>query len=263
MSVILQSKGSVLHPRGSQRLCIDAADAGQHCLSAGLQSRVCFMTSTKNLPAKPSAKTRVLVADDHKMFSAGLARLISAEPDLVVAASAADGDSALQTLAQARFDVVLTDLNMPGLSGLDLVRTIREQHPEMPVLVLTLHNSAQLAQAVVQAGANGFITKSADPEQLFQALRVVRSGGYFMEPSLMESITFPFEKAPAQLLSARQKVILGLLATGMSNREIAAVLHLSEKTVSTHRVRLSTKLGAQSRVELMKHASDFGALLPS
>ena len=221
------------------------------------------MTRTKSQPAGPSAKTRVLVADDHKMFSAGLSKLISAEPDLLVAASAADGDSALHMLAQERFDVVLTDLSMPGLSGLDLVRTIREQHPQVPILVLTLHNSAQLAQAVVQAGANGFITKSADPEQLLQALRAVRSGGHFMEPSLMEAIAFSFEKAPAQQLSSRQKEILGLLATGMSNREIAGILHLSEKTVSTHRVRLSAKLGAQSRVELMKYASDFGALLPS
>lgn len=221
------------------------------------------MTRRKSPSADPSVKTRVFVADDHKVFSAGLARLIGAEPDLVVTGSAADGDSALQALARECVDVVLTDLSMPGISGVDLVRTIREQHPKMPILVLTLHNSAQLARAVVQAGASGFITKSADPEQLLQALRAVRSGGHFMEPSLMEAIAFSFENAPAQRLSSRQKEILGLLATGMSNREIAAVLHLSEKTVSTHRVRLSSKLGAQSRVELMKCASDFGALLPN
>lgn len=221
------------------------------------------MTRTKTLTANPSYKARVFVVDDHKMFSAGLARLISGESGLVVAGSAADGDSALQSLARERFDVVLTDLSMPGLSGLDLVRSIREQHPQLPILVLTLHNSAQLAQAVIQAGANGFITKSADPEQLLLALRAVLSGGRFMEPSLMEAIAFSFEKTAAQLLSSRQKEILGLLATGMSNREIAAILHISEKTVSTHRVRLGSKLGAHSRVDLMRYASELGALLPS
>ncbi len=212
---------------------------------------------------KSSDKTRVLLVDDHKMFSAGLARLIGAEADLVVGGTACDGESALKALALDRFDLLLTDLTMPGLSGLDLVRVMREKHPGLPILVLTLHNSAQLAQAVIDAGANGFITKSADPDELIQAIREVSHGGRFMEPSLMEAILFSFEKQPPQRLSSRQKEILGLLATGMSNREIAAILHLSEKTVSTHRVRLSSKLGAQNRVDLMKYASGFGTLLPS
>lgn len=219
------------------------------------------MTMTKTT-RKSSDKTRVLLVDDHKMFSAGLARLIGAEEDLMVGGTAFDGESALKALAQERFDLILTDLTMPGLSGLDLVRAVREKHPGLPILVLTLHNSAQLAQAVIDAGANGFITKSADPDDLLQAIREVSHGGRFMEQSLMEAIVFSFEKQPSQRLSSRQKEILGLIATGMSNREIAAVLHLSEKTVSTHRVRLSTKLGVQNRVALMKYASDFGALSP-
>ena len=219
------------------------------------------MSRTQTPSAKPSARTRVFVVDDHKLFCAGVSKLISGEPDMVVTGSAADGDSALRSLALKCFDVVLTDLSMAGLSGLDLIRAIREHHPQLPILVMTLHNSAQLAQAVIQAGANGFITKSADPDQLLQAIRNVRSGGHFMEAFLMERIAFDLEKPLAQRLSARQNEILGLLVTGMSNREIAGILQLSEKTVSTHRVRLSSKLGLQSRVELMRYASDFGALL--
>ena len=219
------------------------------------------MSRTQTPSAKPSARTRVFVVDDHKLFCAGVSKLISGEPDMVVTGSAADGDSALRSLALKCFDVVLTDLSMAGLSGLDLIRAIREHHPQLPILVMTLHNSAQLAQAVIQAGANGFITKSADPDQLLQAIRNVRSGGHFMEAFLMERIAFDLEKPLAQRLSARQNEILGLLVTGMSNREIAGILQLSEKTVSTHKVRLSSKLGLQSRVELMRCVSDFGALL--
>lgn len=197
------------------------------------------MSRTQTPSAKPSAKTRVFVVDDHMLFSAGLSKLISVEPDMVVTGSAVDGDSALRFLALKCFDVVLTDLSIAGLSGLDLIRAIREHHPQLPILVMTLHNSAQLAQAVIQAGANGFITKSADPDQLLQAIRNVRSGGHFMESFLMERIAFDLEKPVAQRLSSRQNEILGLLVTGMSNREIAGILQLSEKTVSTHRVRLS------------------------
>lgn len=221
------------------------------------------MTKSKQLLLLPSVKTRVLFADDHRMFSAGIERLISAEPDLLVAKTAVDGEGTLQALSLDHFDVLLTDLSMPGISGLDLVRAVRAEYPELPILVLTLHNSVQLAQAVVDAGANGFITKSADPQDLIQALREVAQGGHFMEPTLMEAIVFSFDKPSAQRLSSRQKEILGLLAAGMSNREIAAVLQLSEKTVSTHRVRLTAKLGAQSRVHLMKCATDCGVLLPS
>lgn len=148
------------------------------------------MSRTQTPSAKPSAKTRVFVVDDHMLFSAGLSKLISVEPDMVVTGSAVDGDSALRFLALKCFDVVLTDLSIAGLSGLDLIRAIREHHPQLPILVMTLHNSAQLAQAVIQAGANGFITKSADPDQLLQAIRNVRSGGHFMESFLMERIAF-------------------------------------------------------------------------
>lgn len=203
---------------------------------------------------KFSKISKVLIADDHLMVCAGLQRLIDAEPDLVVKKMVHTGNAVLDVLATDRFDIVLLDLCMPEGGGINLVRRIRSRIVDLPILVVTIYDGAEIAQAVIEAGANGFIGKASDPEQLLHAIREVARGKPFMELRLLKEIAFASAPDPLKTLSPREKEVLELLAGGVSNREIARLLKLSEKTVSTHRVRLSVKLGAHSLADLMHHA---------
>lgn len=198
---------------------------------------------------------RVLIADDHRLVCVGLENLINAEPDLRVAAVVHDGQGTLQALANQSFDVVLLDMSMPAPSGLTLLRAVRSKHRAVRILIVTFHADAVLAKAAIDAGANGFITKSSTPEQLLQAIREVHKGTRYMDASMMELIVFAPSKPPTMRLTSRETEVFDLLAKGMRNCEIAAYLGLSEKTVSTHRVRLSNKLGAHNLSDLMTLAS--------
>lgn len=205
-------------------------------------------------PATPG-KMSILVADDHKMVATGLQQLINDTPDLRAAAVTHDGLSTIEALARQATDVLLLDFSMPEPSGLSLIQRLRDQHPALPILVMSFHNSATLAQAVLGAGALGYVVKSSAPDVLLQALRQVAHGVRFIDPTLVNDLLFSF--APHQRhprLTAREQEVLQLLAAGHSNREIAHNLQLSEKTVSTYRVRLSQKLGVHTRHELMAQA---------
>jgi DNA-binding NarL/FixJ family response regulator len=203
-------------------------------------------------------KLDLLVADDHPVVCAGLRQLLDAEPDLRVTQATHDGAGTLQALACARFDLVLLDLNMPGITGLALVRAIRARVPAQKVLVLSFHNDVATARAALAAGANGFISKACPIDELLQAIRAVCAGHPYLAQSLMQAMVFGESGAATTALSPRQQQILGLLASGLNNRCIATRLGLSEKTVSTHRVRLSRQLDAKGLSDLMRHATRLG-----
>jgi DNA-binding NarL/FixJ family response regulator len=207
---------------------------------------------------------RVLIAEDHAMVRDGLKRLLESESDLLVAGQATSGNETLQYLAESGpFQLLLLDMTMPAPNGPELIRMIREREQALPILVVTMHNEPRLAQAALRAGANGFITKDAEPTVLLEAVRKVLAGGRYVSQQLLEAIAFLPTQTNEQRLSAREHEILLRLAAGQSNSEIAHELFISEKTVSTHKANLMSKLGAKSLADLIRHADSLSIVSPS
>lgn len=198
---------------------------------------------------------RVLVADDHVVVRRGLAQIISETLDLKVEAEAATGLEVLDLVRTRTFDVVVLDLSMPGQSGLDTLKQLRAEHPELPVLVLSMHAEEQYALRVLRAGAAGYLTKESAPDQLVRALRRVAEGRRFVSPAVAETLLdAPTEGPPHTRLSDREFQVMCLLAAGKTPGEIAESLSLSIKTVSTYRTRVLEKMKMKSNAELAHYA---------
>ena len=196
---------------------------------------------------------RVLLADDHKIVREGLRRILGAASDIVVAGEAADGDQALALVRANAFDLAVIDLSMPGLSGLDLIKRLKLERPDLPLLVLSMHGEDQYAARALKAGAAGYLNKDSAAEQLIGALRKVAAGGVHLGEAAAASLVAG-ERQPHQALSDREFEVLRLLVDGRSPTEIAARLHLSVKTVSTHKTRILEKLGLHSIADLVRYA---------
>lgn len=207
---------------------------------------------------------RLLLADDHAIVRSGLRQLFSLAPDLKVVAEAVDGASVLEALRAQLPDLLLLDINMPGLSGPDLIARIKSHWPALPVLVLSMHNEPQVAARVLKAGASGYVTKDSEMEVLLGAIRRVAGGGKFIVPELAEKLVFDMslgsEKLPHTLLSDRELEVFRLLAAGKGVNDIAAQLCISNKTVSTHKTRLMEKMNLGSTAELVRYAIEHGLL---
>lgn len=203
---------------------------------------------------------RVLIADDHAIVRGGLKQLFALMGDIVVAGEASDGAEVLEALRHGQFDLILLDLTMPGISGINLIGRIRAQHEKLPILVLSMHNELQVAKRVLQAGAAGFVAKGSMQNTLMDAVRKVAAGGRFVDPLIAEQMMFeknvPGEQAPHERLSERELLILKLFARGRGVNEIAAELFISNKTVSTHKARLMQKMNFQNNAELVRYAAD-------
>ena len=204
---------------------------------------------------------RLLMADDHSLVRSGLKQLFALMPDIEVAGEANNGQEALALLAQAPFDLLLLDLNMPGISGADLIRQVKAEHPGVPVLVLSMHNKPQVATQALKAGADGYLTKDCDPAVLLTAIRRVAAHQHFIDPEIASQMAFNTQTTePQQALSERELVVLRLLAQGKLVKQIAAQLSISDKTVSTHKVRLMEKLKLTGMAHLMRYAMEHGLL---
>ena len=201
-------------------------------------------------------RTRILLADDHGVLRAGLAMLIEAEPDLVVAAEAADGLEAVEKTRRMRPDVVILDLTMPRLSGFEALREIRADCPETRVLVLTMHDDPAYGRSLLAAGAAGYVTKKAADRELLRAIRTVRDGRLFVDITQAADL-LPPRSGP---LSQREQQVLSALARGFTHQEIADQLELSIKTVETYLARAGSKLGLRRRADLVRFALDTGLL---
>lgn len=203
---------------------------------------------------------RVLLVDDHEVVRKGIRAILDDRFAGLTVAEASNGDEALAQLA-APFDAVILDLSMPGRSGIDLLTEIKHRHPRLPVLVLSLYGEAQFAVRALRAGAAGYLTKSAAPEQLITAFeRVVRGGRYITE-SVAERLAAAAGGevgAPHDRLSHREFEVMRGIASGESVGEIAERMHLSVKTVSTYRARLLEKMGMQTNSELTRYAIQNG-----
>ena len=213
---------------------------------------------------KPGDQVRLLIADDHTLMRAGLKQIFAWAPDFVVAAEAGNGNEVLEHLRRGTFDVLLLDLNMPGVSGLDLITRVKSHWPQLPILVLTLHAEPMIASRALKAGASGYITKNCEPDILQAAIRKVAARGNYIAPELAEKMVFQVVSKVQPLLhhqlTNRELEVFHLLIAGLSSTHIAKRLLISHKTVSTHKTRLMEKLGVSSIADLMRYAMDSGLL---
>jgi DNA-binding NarL/FixJ family response regulator len=204
--------------------------------------------------AQTSSIIRVIIADDHVIVRDGMKRLLESEPNLTVVGQATNGMETLRVLVDQPCDLLLLDLTMAAPSGARLVKKVREGWPNLPILVVTMHNDPRVAQSALHAGANGFITKDAEPAELLAAVYKVASGARYVLASISEGIAFLPAHSSDSELSGREKEVLFRLAAGQSNAEIAGTLFISEKTVSTHKTNIMSKLGVSNLAELIRYA---------
>lgn len=200
---------------------------------------------------------RVLIADDHIVVRLGLRQLFGLMEDIAVVGEAASGGEVLSMLRGGTFDLLLLDLNMADLGGVELIRRIREQNTIVPILVFSIHNDPLITKSALQAGANGFVSKGSVLEMLMEAVRKIAGGGRFVDSSIVEQMMFE-KPAPHERLSERELHILKLFANGKGVNEIAAELFISNKTVSTHKMRLMQKMNFQSNADLVRYAAEQG-----
>lgn len=202
---------------------------------------------------------RVLLADDHAIVRAGLRRIVQEAGDIDVVAEASDGRDALKLVEEISPDVVVIDISMPGLDGLEVIDRLTAMYPRIPVLVLTMHEEDQYVVRTINSGARGYLTKRSAPEQLVKAIRQVNSGGFYLTDEAAESLAVSLSRRTRSAsslgaLSNRELQVLRGLAVGMTNREIAVSYGISVKTVDTHRSRLLKKLNLRNNAELVRFA---------
>jgi DNA-binding NarL/FixJ family response regulator len=208
----------------------------------------------------PSAKKRVLIVDDHPVFRAGLTGLVNLEDDLMVCGEASDAAQAMHALEELRPDVVLMDMSLPGKSGLDVLKDIGTLSPQTLVLIISMHDETLYAERVIRAGGRGYLMKVEGPDKIILAIRKILSGGISVSDRVASQILHALSgssssQSPASALTDREFAVFRLLGHGKDPHEIARVLHLSIKTVDTHRHRIGKKLGLRNATELIHHAT--------
>ncbi len=203
----------------------------------------------------------MLLVDDHPMMRSGLAHLIERQPDLTVVGEAANPAEALKVLTSARPDIMLTDLTMPGRSGLEFVKDLLAVSPALPILVVSMHDEAVYAERALRAGARGYIMKEAGGEAVVAAIRQILSGQAYVSPAMSARILDNLSSkkprgstSPIEKLSDREFEVFQLIGQGKSTRDIAEQLHLSSKTVDVHRSHIKEKLELKDATALIRHA---------
>lgn len=201
---------------------------------------------------------RILLADDHVLFREGLKQILGKHKELRVLDEAGSGTEALEKIYSKRYDVVILDISMPGRSGLDILGEIRKEHPDLPVLILSMHPEDQYAVRVLRAGAAGYLTKESAASELITAIHKVASGGRYISPSVAErladAVKIDHQEAPHHALSNREYQVMRMLASGKTLKEIAEDLFLSEKTITTYRARILEKMNLRNNVDLSHYA---------
>jgi two-component system response regulator NreC len=199
-----------------------------------------------------------MIVDDHAILRVGLKMLIGSQPDMKVVGEAGDAEGAMTLAPKVCPDIILLDIAMPRVSGLQLVRRMRSMRPESRILILTMHSDLAFARSALSDGASGYVLKESADTDLLTALRAVARGGTFVDPRIAKEL-FAASQKP-ELLSEREKQVLKLLAQGFGNQEIAARLFVAVKTVETYRARISEKLHLRSRNEITRYALAAGLL---
>lgn len=205
--------------------------------------------------------TRVLLVDDHRIFCEGLRAVIEKEPGMAVVGMANDGREAVRLVERLAPDIVVIDIAMPGLNGVEATRMILKDHAGVKVIALSMHTDRRFVQGMLEAGATGYLVKECAAEELARAIRAVARGKVYLSPDIAEVVVDVLKRPVSgsghpkgAKLSGREREILQLLAEGTSAREIAKTLHVSVKTVESHRRQIMEKLGLFSVAELTKYA---------
>ena len=216
--------------------------------------------------AMEDVTVRVVLADDHPIVREGLRILVNAQPDMQVVGEAADGEEAWRAAKSLTPDVLVMDLSMPHLNGVEATARVKRDCPTVKVLVLTVHEERVYLTQLLRAGAAGYILKRAASAELVRAVRTVAAGGTYIDPSLAGTVVEGFLDADkvgrpsGDTLSEREREVLVRIARGFSNKEIAAQLGLSVKTVETYKGRVADKLGLRTRVDIVRYAARHGWL---
>jgi two-component system nitrate/nitrite response regulator NarL len=202
---------------------------------------------------------KVLVADDHPVVRKGLQLLLARQGHLRLVGEACDGDEALRKTRELKPDVVLMDISMPGMNGLAVTEVLRKELPQIKVLILSVHKNKDYIFRVIQAGAHGYVSKEAPPEEVLRAIESVQAGEPFFSEdiaraALNEFISSGGKKEPFAHLTSREREVLVLIAEGQSNKEIATGLGIGVRTIETHRERIMRRLGIHSVAGLTKYA---------
>jgi two-component system, NarL family, response regulator NreC len=213
-------------------------------------------------------KMRILLADDHTILRAGLKMMLNAQPDMEVVGEAQDGRQAIQEAQRLQPDIVLMDITMPDMNGIEATKQIKRNHPTARVLILTMHEHDEYVFQALRAGASGYMLKEAADTDLISALHVVQSGQFYLSPAAQSVMVGDYlqrvrtgeEKDSYSSLTEREREILKLVAEGHTNNQIAERLVISPKTVDTHRTHIMDKLNLHSRAELVKYAMRRGLL---
>ncbi len=217
-----------------------------------------------------SGKTKILLVDDHDVVRDGLKLLLSAQEDFEIVGAVSSGEEALEIVEKIKPDVVLMDITMEGMDGLEATRLIKARCETAKVLALTIHEGQDYFFAMLQAGASGYMPKRAASEDLIQAIRVIAGGNVYLHHSVAGALVQGFlqvqepqrdeDKTPLQRLTAREREVLALIGEGLRNQDIAERLEISPKTVSRHRENILKKLNLKTRGDLIRYALDSGLI---
>ncbi len=213
-------------------------------------------------------KIRILLADDHTILRAGLKMMLNAQPDMEVVGEAQDGRQSIQEAQRLQPDVILMDITMPDLNGIEATRQIKRVLAEVKILVLTMHENDEYVFQALRAGASGYMLKEAADTELITAIHVIKSGQFYLSPTAQSVVIGDYlqrvrtgeERDSYSSLTEREREILKLVAEGHTNNQIAERLIISPKTVDTHRTHVMDKLNLHSRAELVKYAMRRGLL---
>ena len=211
---------------------------------------------------------RVLVADDHQLYRAGIKALLEDDPEIIITLEASDGSAILQKLAQNPVDIVLMDIDMPGMNGVDATRLVKEQHPDTRILILSMYDDLEFILKVLKAGASGYLLKESENLDLANAIKALAIGSSYYSEKIssklcdyLAQVNTPLPNATATAsLTKRELEILRLIGSEFTNPEIAEKLFISGNTVFTHRKNLLSKLGARNTAGLIRSASKLGLL---
>ncbi len=220
---------------------------------------------------KGRERIRVLLVDDHAILREGVHALLSREPDIEVVGEAGDGQEALDLVPRLRPDVVIMDIVMPHMNGLEATRLIRERHPDARVLILSMYDDHEYVVQIIQAGASGYVLKRVVAEDLVRAIHAVHSGESFLYPPIATKLIGDYLRvtrggqgengAPGEALTAREREVLKLIANGNSNQDIAEQLGVSRKTVDSHRANAMRKLDLHDVTQVVKYAIRTGLIV--
>lgn len=199
---------------------------------------------------------RIILADDHTLFRAGLKQMLHSHAGYAVVAEATNADETLACLAANEADLLVLDLTMPGTTGTRLIEAVTDRYPDLPILVLSMHDEPATVRRALQAGAAGYLTKESSPDTLLTAVARVAGGERYIAPAVAESLAFE-SLAPGgghEVLSPREWEVLRLIAQGLPLSQIAEMLNLSPKTITTHKAHLMEKLGVGNNADLIRYA---------